>query len=75
MEDYIIRLFSPSEAVRETVVNIPYLEIKQKVKLGSLELKTLRVDIKKKILIETDLMEQQIKYYYRPGVLNNKDSF
>lgn len=60
-EDYVIRLFSPSEAVRETVVGIPFLNIKQKVRFGSFELKTLRLDVKQGIFVETDLMERPVQ--------------
>ncbi|HHV98428.1 MAG TPA: alpha-mannosidase [Clostridiaceae bacterium] len=56
-DDYIIRLFEPTGTARSTKVSIPLYEINQEVKLNGFEIKTLKLDIVGKKLVETDLME------------------
>nr|WP_290439074.1 glycoside hydrolase family 38 C-terminal domain-containing protein [Paenibacillus sp. GP183] len=56
--DYIIRLFEPTGTARETTLTIPALGIKQEIKLGKFEIKTLRLDVAAKKIKEASLMEE-----------------
>lgn len=53
----IVRLFEPTGQARTTTVVLPGLGLKQKVNLGGFEIKTLRVDLARKTVTETDLLE------------------
>jgi alpha-mannosidase len=55
--DYIVRLFEPTGKKRTTTLIVPPLGIKQKLTLGGFEIRTLRLDPKKKTLKEVNLME------------------
>jgi len=55
--DYVIRLFEPTGIARSATVNIPLFGISQQVEFSGFEIKTLKLDIKEKKLVETDLME------------------
>ena len=57
----VLRLFEPTGTARATTLEVPALGIKEKVKLGAFEIKTLRVDLKKRSVVETDLLEQPLK--------------
>jgi len=59
-DDYIIRLFEPTGKDRTTNVIIPLFSISQTISMKKFEIKTLRLDIERKTLIETDLMEDTI---------------
>jgi alpha-mannosidase len=56
--DYIIRLFEPTGTARETTLTIPALGIKQEIKLGKFEIKTLKLDVAAKKIKEASLMEE-----------------
>jgi alpha-mannosidase len=56
----IVRLFEPTGEKRTVTVNLPALGLKQKVTLGGFEIKTLRVDPKRKTVTETNLMEEKV---------------
>lgn len=53
----ILRLFNPTESSREDTLSIPFLSIRKKIKLAGFEFKTLRVNLKTKRIMETDLLE------------------
>lgn len=57
-DEYIIRLFEPTGQARTTVLNIPAAGMKQTIQLGKFEIKTLRLDLRQKELVETDLLEK-----------------
>ncbi|BBI35196.1 glycoside hydrolase family 38 N-terminal domain-containing protein [Cohnella abietis] len=56
-EGYIIRLFEPTGHKQTTFVTIPSLGIRQEVQLNGFEIKTLRLDEKAGVLVETRLCE------------------
>ncbi|QGQ94334.1 alpha-mannosidase [Paenibacillus psychroresistens] len=58
-DDYIIRLFESTGLVREFKLSIPVLGIVQKLAIGEFEVKTLRLNLKTKTLMETTLMEME----------------
>lgn len=58
--DYIIRLFEPTGQSRCTVIDIPVLGIREEIKLGRFEIKTLKLNPEGKKLIEVDLMERKL---------------
>lgn len=55
---YIIRLFEPTGAARKTTIAIPFLEMRQEVRFGAFEIKTLRLDVTGRTLTEVNLMEE-----------------
>ena len=59
--DLILRLFEPTGKKRETILTIPFLKIRSKIKLSGFELKTLRIDLKKRKIRETDLLENSVE--------------
>ncbi len=56
--DYIIRLFEPTGRERKTILILPALSMRQKLKFGPFEIKTLRLNPKAKTLKEVNLMER-----------------
>jgi alpha-mannosidase len=56
--DYILRLFEPTGKRRTTTLVVPPLGIHQKITLGGFEIKTLRLNLKKKTLRDVNLMEE-----------------
>lgn len=56
-EEYIIRLFNPTNETKNTVVKLPVLNISQEVSFGAYEIKTLRSKADKAMLLEVGLME------------------
>ena len=57
-EDIIIRLFEPTGQKRSVVLSLPLFGIDKKVTMSPFEIKTLRVDVGKRKVVETDLMEK-----------------
>lgn len=57
--DYIVRLYEPTGEERLTVVSIPSLGINQEVRLGRFEIKTLRLNVTERILIDANMMEEK----------------
>ena len=57
-DDYIIRLFEPTGKDRITSLSIPMFQIREEVSMGPFEIKTFYLDVKRKKLMECDLMEQ-----------------
>jgi len=57
-EDYIIRLFETTGDTRTTTLSLPMLGLKQEIKLEKFEIKTLRVDVKNKTIMEVNLIEK-----------------
>lgn len=60
--DLILRLFEPTGKPRETVLSIPFLRIRRKIKLSGFEIKTLRINLKTKKIRETDLLENPARF-------------
>jgi alpha-mannosidase len=58
--DYIIRLFEPTGRNRSTVIEIPALGIKKKLRFKAFEVKTYRLDTERGILAEVSLTEQEL---------------
>ena len=54
----IVRLFEPTGKARATTLHIPALDMRVPVKLGGFEIQTLRVDLKKRTAVVTDLLER-----------------
>ncbi|MBC7959341.1 MAG: alpha-mannosidase [Vallitaleaceae bacterium] len=57
-EDYIIRLFEPTGKERSTVIEFPVIGLKQLIKFGKFEIKSFKLNIEKKTLVEVDLLER-----------------
>jgi alpha-mannosidase len=55
--DYIIRLFEPIGKKTITNLEIPLLGVRKEISLNSFEIKTLKLDVKTKLLSEIDMME------------------
>ncbi len=56
--DLIIRLFEPTGRARSTVVSIPSAGVRTKVALAPFEVKTLKVNVRRKSVREVDLIER-----------------
>jgi len=56
-DDFIIRLFEPAGEDRSTTILIPIFKLRQAVSLSKFEVKTFKIDVHEKILIETNLIE------------------
>jgi alpha-mannosidase len=54
----IVRLFEPTGRVRTTTLKIPALSIKQSIKLGAFEIKTLGINLQTRTLREMNLVEE-----------------
>ncbi|KGX84566.1 glycoside hydrolase family 38 N-terminal domain-containing protein [Pontibacillus marinus] len=59
-DDFIIRLFETTGESRKVTVSLPFLDVKETVKLKPYEIKTFLLDTKDECLIETDLLEKPI---------------
>ena len=55
--DLIVRLFNPTNRIRSTTLSMPFISMRKKVKLGSYEIKTLRIKPSKRSVIEVNLLE------------------
>ena len=55
----ILRLFEPTGEARTVTVTIPPLDLRFDVALGAFEIKTLAIDLRSRIVTETDLLERQ----------------
>jgi len=58
IQNYIVRLFEPTGKERTTTVNFPALGIRKKVRLGGFEVKSFKLNVRRKTLTEVDLMEK-----------------
>ena len=56
--DIIVRLFEPTGRVRSTVLELPFIGKKVKLKLNGFEIKTLRINPRTKKIREVDLIER-----------------
>jgi alpha-mannosidase len=57
--DAVVRLFEPTGTPRRAVVKVPALGVRAAVRLNGFEIKTLRIDRRRKVLVETDLLERK----------------
>lgn len=53
----ILRLFEPTGKARKTTISLPFAKMTKTISLGKFEIKTLKIDLKKRTWSETDLME------------------
>ncbi len=58
-DDFIVRLFNPTDAARRTTLKIPQLDLEQELSLSAFEIKTYRLDAAGK-LREQDLLEREL---------------
>jgi alpha-mannosidase len=58
-DDYIVRLFNPTDAPQETTLKIPVLGVEQELTFGPYEIKTYRID-KAGNIREQDLLERDL---------------
>jgi len=59
--DWIVRLFNPTSRSRTTLLAIPCLGLRpRKLSLGKFEIKTLRINPRRKTAVETDLVEKPL---------------
>ena len=56
--DFIMRLYNPTNIIRKTTLRIPPLDLEEDLSLGAFELKTLKLDIRGKSIVELDLLER-----------------
>lgn len=54
----IIRLFEPTGHARTTVVELPFARMREKVSLGPFEIRTYKIDLRKRAWTQTNLMEE-----------------
>ena len=59
-DDVIVRLFEPTGEQRTTTLNMPFAGICKKISLSPFEIKTLKIDIQNRKVIETNLMEEPL---------------
>ncbi len=57
-KSYIIRLFNPTNKKRSTTLSLPMLRFEQEFDLKAYEVKSLRFDVAKKTVVETDFVER-----------------
>ena len=55
--EIIVRLFEPMGKKQDAVLTFPGMGIERKISLNRFEIKTLRINAKKKTVVETDLLE------------------
>ena len=56
----VIRLFEPTGVGRETALSLPFAGIERKISMGAFEIKTLRIDLSERSIVETDLLEKPL---------------
>jgi len=56
-DELIVRLFEPTGKQRSTTLMIPGLGVREKVRLGAFEIKTLKIGLRTGKVEEADLME------------------
>ena len=56
-----IRLFEPTGRARTVQVELPFAEARTTVELGPFEIKTLSCDPRRRVFLETDLLERRLK--------------
>lgn len=59
-DDIIVRLFEPTGEKRRTTLALPFISLSKTVTLRPFEIKTLRVNLKERTFVETDLMEKPL---------------
>ncbi|OCT15724.1 alpha-mannosidase [Paenibacillus pectinilyticus] len=57
-DTYILRLYEPTGQVRSTVVRIPSMNLEMRLDFNGFEVKTCKLDIDTRSLIECELMEE-----------------
>ena len=65
--DFIVRLFEPTGRARKVTLTLPVIDKKYKLTMKGFEIKTLRVNIKKRCISFVDLLER--------GKLNGQEPF
>jgi alpha-mannosidase len=56
----VLRLFEPTGEGRETTMEVPSLGIAERLKLGAFEIRTLRVDLGTRRVVEANLLEEPV---------------
>lgn len=59
-KDLIVRLFEPTGIERDTVLVFPVCGLEQKITMQPFEIKTFRVNLDAKTIVETDLLEKPV---------------
>ena len=59
-DDVVIRLFEPTGRKRKTTLSLPFINKKVKFDFDGFEIKTLKIDIKKKKVKEVNLLEENL---------------
>ncbi|MBN1902425.1 alpha-mannosidase [Candidatus Sumerlaeota bacterium] len=54
----VLRFFNPTGKLREDILLIPFLSIRKKIRLSGFEIKTFRINLKTKRIMETNLLEK-----------------
>lgn len=57
---YIIRIFETTGESTSTQISIPYLDMNEYIEIGAFEIKTLKLDLVVRSLVEVDLMENSL---------------
>lgn len=59
-DDYIVRLFEPNGSDCVTRIFFPFIGLEEQITFTGFEIKTFRLEIKNRRLVETDLMEKDV---------------
>ncbi|WP_082927540.1 glycoside hydrolase family 38 C-terminal domain-containing protein [Paenibacillus oryzisoli] len=57
-DKFILRLFEPTGQARSTVLSIPHMDMKIRLDFHGFEVKTCKLDLKMRTLVECELMEE-----------------
>ncbi len=57
----VLRLFEPTGRQRTTTVSLPFARMRRRVTLGGFEVRTLRIDLRKRTWAEVDLTENPVR--------------
>jgi alpha-mannosidase len=67
--DLIVRLFEPTGHKRSVTLKLPFAGLRKKVSLTPFEIKTLRIDSRRRRVTECDLLERPLKKVNKKGSL------
>lgn len=57
-EALILRLFEPTGRKRSATISLPFVNMKKRVTLDGFEIRTIKIDLRKRLWTEVDLMER-----------------
>ncbi len=60
-DSLVLRLFEPTGRKRRTTVRLPFANMVKSVELNKFEIKTFKINCRRRMWLETDLMEQPLR--------------